>query len=538
MPLSLSKSQDLSVNDDWKAMHDLSQVLLQPAPLEQKLHDALAVVCRFHQSERSVISVFNTQTGKLDVRVSCGMSVGALVGLSGVTPGQGACGRAYASQTRFVVSKFHKEPCLAAFHPWAEEFSVEAVYSTPFFDSNKRVSGVLSLYFDAPHQPSEREMQLTDAGAGTIALFLDRARVEETAANNALRYSTLAQTLSAIVWRYDPASDRFSDVHGWEAFTGLSASQNTSQAWRNAIHSDDLKKVARRWLVASLAAKPYRCHHRLFHRDGTYHHVRTVATPIFDAAGKVIDWVGNCEDVSVEHAAREMLAEANRRKDGFLAVLSHELRNPLAAVKTAATLLARPETGSSRMVHIGQVIDRQVGHMSRLVEDLLDVSRIEQGLIVLSKTTVDLAEIAEISAEQVMPMVEAKNHRLEIIAGAGPYLVNGDRTRLIQVVANLLNNATRYTPDNGQITLSLTIVDKKFCLTVTDNGIGIDPKTASSLFDLYMQAERSADRNGGGLGLGLALVKSLVELHHGTVSVHSDGKHLGSAFEVRLPGLT
>ena len=523
--------------DDWKAMHDLSRVLLQPGPLEQKLHDALSVVCRFHKSDRSVISVLNPQTGKLDVRASLGMPAGALAGLNGVTPGQGACGRAYVQQTRFVVPQFDKEPCLAVYHSWAIEFSIQSVYSTPFFDSAKTVSGVLSLYFDAPHQPSEREMQLTDACAGTIALFLGKARIEETTAYNTLRYSTLAQTLSAIVWRYDPLSDRFFDVHGWEAFTGLSSSQNTSQAWRKALHPDDRKMVAQAWDAASETVSPYRCFHRLRHHDGTYRHVRTIATPIVNTSGKVIDWVGNCEDVTAEHIAREMLAEANRRKDGFLAVLSHELRNPLAAVKTAATLLAKPEIGSSRMVHIGQVIDRQVGHMSRLVEDLLDVSRIEQGLIVLDKTAVDLTEIATIAVEQAMPMVEAKNHKLEVDAHAGPYLVEGDRTRLIQIVANLLNNATRYTPDNGQITLSLNTIGKTCCLTVTDNGLGIDPEIAPTLFDLYMQAGRSADRSGSGLGLGLALVKSLVELHQGTVSVHSDGKLLGSAFEVRLPSL-
>ena len=533
----LSHTRETSEIDDWKAMHDLGKVLLQPGPLEQKLHDALSIVCRFHESDRSVISVFNTQTGKLDVRASRGMAAKALVGLDGVTPGQGACGRAYAEQTRFVVRQFDKEPCLAVLLPWANEFSIQAVYSTPFYDSTKNVSGVLSLYFDAPHQPSEREMQLTDACAGTIALFLDRARIEEAAAQNALRYTMLAQTLSAIVWRYDPSSDRFFDVHGWEAFTGLLVSQNTGRAWRRALHPGDREMVAQAWIAAAETVSPYRCVHRLVHHDGSYHHVRTTATPIVDSSGNVIDWVGNCEDVTAEHTAREMLADANRRKDGFLAVLGHELRNPLGAVKTAATLLAKPEIPPSRIAHIGQVIDRQVGHMSRLVEDLLDVSRIEQGLIVLDKTPVDLVEIATVAIEQVTSMVEAKHHTLEVSVSAGPYLVEGDRTRLIQVVANLLSNATRYTPDHGRITLSIAIVGKTCRLTVSDNGVGIDPEIAPTLFDLYVQAERSADRSGSGLGLGLALVKSLVELHQGTVSVHSDGKLLGSAFEVRLPSL-
>lgn len=529
----ISQNEDLVA--DWQALHELSKALLKPGYLEQKLQDALAIVCSFHKTGRSVISLFDAQTGKLDVRASTGMEALALVGLNGIAPGSGACGLAYSSQKRVVVAEFMKDPCLAAYQPWAKEFSVRAVYSTPFFDSSQTVMGVLSLYFATPHQPTEREMQLSDACAGTIALFLDRARVEEMVAFSEARYRILAQTLSAIVWRYEPLAACFSDVHGWETFTGQSLTKYTEQLWLDAVHPDDRECVVTAWAAAQQTGASYKCSHRLRYHDGTYRQIRTVATPVTNGSGQIREWIGGCEDLNEMHEAKESLRVANRRKDEFLAVLSHELRNPLSATKMAASLLARPETGTPRTVHIGQVISRQVGHMSRLVEDLVDVSRIAQGLVVLQAEQVDLIDIVKAAVEQVMPMIDAKHHQLKLQMSDGPYTVKGDRTRLIQVAVNLLSNAARYTPDNGQITVSLRLLEGNCCLIVTDNGIGIDSNNLLALFDLYVQAERSSERTNGGLGLGLALVKNLIELHGGAVSAASDGKHLGSSFTVRLP---
>lgn len=520
---------------DWKALHELSQTLLRRGPLDQKLQDALRTVCSFHQTQSSVISLYDPQTGTLGVRASVGMDAGALVGLNGIAPGDGACGRAFSSQARFVVEQFDRESCLADFRPWAEEFSIRAVYSTPFFDSAHAVFGVLSLYFDKPHRPTEREMQLSDLCAGTIALFLDRARSEEAVAYSETRYRVLTQTLSAIVWRYEPLGSGFVDVHGWEAFTGRSPVKYTEKGWLEAVHPDDRERVIAAWVAASRLGHSYECFYRLRHRDGGYRHIRAVAAPVYDASGATKEWIGSCEDVTAVQEAQEHLTTSNRRKDEFLAILSHELRNPLSATKTAATLLERPEIGTPRTVHIGQVISRQVGHMSRLVEDLVDVSRIAQGLVVLDMQKLDLADVVKSAVEQVMPMIDAKHHLLDLKMPREPCIVEGDQTRLVQVVVNLLGNAARYTPDNGQIMVYVQVVDDACCLTVTDNGIGIEADSLPAVFDLYVQAERSSDRAKGGLGLGLALVKSLVELHGGTVSVNSDGRDLGSSFSIRLP---
>jgi len=229
------------------------------------------------------------------------------------------------------------------------------------------------------------------------------------------------------------------------------------------------------------------------------------------------------------------LQKADRSKDEFLATLSHELRGPLSAAGMAASMLLPDGVSSQRANQMGELIRRQVTHMSRLVEDLLDVSRVSRGLVQLEKTPVELADVIAAALEQVQSAANQKRHRIDLASGASSLLVLGDRTRLIQVVSNLLTNAIRYTDDGGMLHISLEKRGRMAALRVTDNGMGIAPDLMPRLFDLYVQAERSADRTGGGLGLGLALVKNLVEAHDGTVTAHSPGDGHGSTFTVLLP---
>jgi signal transduction histidine kinase len=228
------------------------------------------------------------------------------------------------------------------------------------------------------------------------------------------------------------------------------------------------------------------------------------------------------------------LESADRRKDEFLAILSHELRGPLSATGMAAQLLDVSPVTEARAGQLGQVIMRQVGHMTRLVEDLLDVSRVSRGLVVLDKTPIDFCSIVRDAIEQVGPFAKSKSHKLVVLLPSVPCLICGDRTRLVQVVANLVSNAARYTPEGGHITVCLEADESAMTLTVADDGIGLNTELLPFLFDLYVQAERSSSREKGGLGLGLALVKSLVEAHGGEVSAASGGEGLGSVFTVRL----
>jgi signal transduction histidine kinase/PAS domain-containing protein/ActR/RegA family two-component response regulator len=230
------------------------------------------------------------------------------------------------------------------------------------------------------------------------------------------------------------------------------------------------------------------------------------------------------------------LKEADRRKDDFLAMLAHELRNPLSPIGAAADLLQLP-LSKHQLQDTGNVIARQVKHMSGLVDDLLDVSRVTQGRVTLDRRPVDICQAVSAAVEQVRPLIEKRLHQLTLAIGSGPLFVSGDEKRLVQVIANLLNNAARYTPEGGNIKLSLESQGDFIDIRLTDNGIGMEPELVASAFDLFVQGTRTADRSQGGLGLGLALVKSLVELHEGSVQAFSKGIGQGSSFAVRLQRL-
>jgi signal transduction histidine kinase len=233
-------------------------------------------------------------------------------------------------------------------------------------------------------------------------------------------------------------------------------------------------------------------------------------------------------------AERELRA-ADQRKDEFLAMLAHELRNPLAPISTGAHLLKLLHSDNAQITQTCAIIARQVEHMTSLVDDLLDVSRVTRGLVSLSTEALDLRRVIDDAAEQIRPLVNARRHRVVLDLPQEAATVKGDHKRLVQVVANLLGNATKYTPEGGHIELRLAAEPHDYVITVSDDGIGMEPSLVERVFDLFTQAERAPDRSQGGLGLGLALAKSLVELHGGKVSALSAGLGKGSVFTVRLP---
>ena len=240
-------------------------------------------------------------------------------------------------------------------------------------------------------------------------------------------------------------------------------------------------------------------------------------------------------DVSERRNVQEQLTLADRRKDEFLAMLAHELRNPLAPIGAAADLLQIAQLDEEHIRKTSQIIARQVRHMTSLVDDLLDVSRVTSGLVELNVEQLDIRHIVSEAIEQVTPLIRARRHHLVVELAPQAPQVSGDRNRLVQVLVNLLNNAAKYTHEGGQISLRTEARDDHVLIHVTDDGIGMAPDLVLRAFDLFTQAERSSDRSAGGLGLGLALVKSLVGLHGGTVTCASDGPARGSTFTVCLP---
>jgi signal transduction histidine kinase len=231
----------------------------------------------------------------------------------------------------------------------------------------------------------------------------------------------------------------------------------------------------------------------------------------------------------------DKLQQANRRKDEFLAMLSHELRNPLAPIRSAAEIMRKIAPDDPRLTWAREVVERQVTHMAQIVDDLLDVSRITQGKVTLQKQPVELAKVLFHSIETARSQLEAKQHQLSVNVPPAPIWIQGDFARLAQVFGNLLQNSAKYTPDNGRLEITVTAEQGSAVVCVRDNGIGIDPALLPHVFEPFTQGARTLDRSQGGLGVGLAVVERLVSLHDGRVEASSDGMGRGSEFRVILP---
>jgi PAS domain S-box-containing protein len=270
--------------------------------------------------------------------------------------------------------------------------------------------------------------------------------------------------------------------------------------------------------------------------DGEVIHLLGGAVPLRDPVGAPRGSIGAFVDVTRLKQAEAGLLEADRRKDEFLALLSHELRNPLSPILTAVQLMQR--RGDVATPREREVILRQAQHLVRLVDDLMDVSRVARGKVTLAKRVLELGSVVAKAVESTAPLLEQHRHQLRLSVPADGLPVEGDEVRLTQVVSNLLTNAARYTAPGGQIDVTARREGEEIELRVRDNGMGIDPALLPRVFEMFVQGARTSDRSQGGLGLGLSLVRNLTELHGGTVRAHSEGVGRGSEFIVRLPAST
>ena len=330
------------------------------------------------------------------------------------------------------------------------------------------------------------------------------------------------------------SSDTYFQLLGYDP----SRSRHTSQElWESVVWPDDLPQVRKEWLRALGARELFRQEYRARRADGSIVWVRAAGRFFYDGAGRAIRFVGVFADVTETHAAMEALREADRRKDEFLATLAHELRNPLAPIRNALGVLKLKGPGTPEVHWARDVIDRQMQQMTRLIEDLLDTSRIGTGKIELQRQRIELAEVVHGAVEASRPLIAQHGHELCVELPREPVYLHGDLVRLSQVFCNLLNNAARYTQQGGRIEVTGTLKASAVLVSVRDNGIGIPRDMLPKVFEMFTQVDRSLERSRGGLGIGLTLVKQLVELHGGRVEAHSAGPGHGSEFVVRLPVL-
>ena len=363
----------------------------------------------------------------------------------------------------------------------------------------------------------------------------ERLRNEMEVRLSEAKFRTITDAMPQMVWSTRP--DGFHDYYNdqWYRFTGVLHGSTNGDGWNSLFHADDQELAWAKWRHSLRTGETYEVEYRLRHHSGHYRWVLGRAQPVFDEAGKIVRWMGTCTDIHAQKLVEEAWRRESLRKDEFLAMLAHELRNPLAPISTAAQLIKLPGADAKRVAHAGDIIARQVKHMVTIVDDLLDVSRVTRGLVQIQQSALDLKSVVNGAVEQVQPLIQARGHELSLRITPQRTVVLGDRTRLIQAVSNVLNNAAKYTPPHGHITLELDVLDRYTRISVADDGIGIEAELLPLVFDLFTQAERTPDRAQGGLGLGLALVKSIVELHGGFVQVASEGAGKGSKFAITLP---
>lgn len=363
----------------------------------------------------------------------------------------------------------------------------------------------------------------------------ERLRNEIAVRSSEAKFRTITDAMPQMVWSTRP--DGFHDYYNdqWYRFTGVTYGSTDGDGWNDLFHPDEQQLAWEKWRHSLRTGETYEVEYRLRHHSGHYRWVLGRAQPVRSEDGEIERWMGTCTDIHAQKLVEEAWRRESRRKDEFLAMLAHELRNPLAPISTAAQLIKLAGANAKRIAQAGDIIARQVKHMVTIVDDLLDVSRVTRGLVQIQQAPLDLKSVVNGAIEQIQPFIQARHHELLLRITSQRAVVLGDRTRLIQAVSNVLNNAVKYTPPNGHITLELDVMVGHTRISITDNGIGIEPELLPRVFDLFTQAERTADRAQGGLGLGLTLVKSIAELHGGSIQVASEGAGKGSSFVITLP---
>jgi PAS domain S-box-containing protein len=387
-----------------------------------------------------------------------------------------------------------------------------------------------------------RATPIRDAG-GNIARWLGTNTdvTEQQEAEAALRASearlrTLADAMPQVVWMARPDGEIDYINERIAELSGVQKRDDGTWSWSDVLVPEDRNATIDAWSTAIRTGTPYEIVHRLKRTDGTVHWYLSRAVPVRDDANHIVQWFGTATDIESQKRLEEAAREADRHKTDFLAWLSHELRNPIGVIYTCLALIDRAGVASEQGQRALPVIHRQVTQVNRLLQDLLDIARISKGKILLRHESVDLNEIVRAAGDDHRQMFEHEGIAFDVRIAGTPLRASVDRARIAQAVDNLLHNAAKFTPKGGQVVLSLEAGEHNAAvIKVRDTGIGLAPEMLATVFEPLVQDVRTIHQSRGGLGLGLALVRQLTELHGGTVSASSTAPGGGAVFTIRLP---
>ena len=372
--------------------------------------------------------------------------------------------------------------------------------------------------------------------AAVLQDISERQQMEQALRASEQRFRTMADNVPVLIWVSDLEGGLDFVNQPYLEFFGLSHERLRDFEWRGALHPDDTDEYLARRAEAVRRRGAWEAQARVRRADGAWRWIQSRANPILNSAGSVMAYVGSSTDLTDLLAAQAALIEGDQRKDQFLATLAHELRNPLAPLSASLASLAHQPASEIDRVVLGRM-ERQVTHMVRLVDDLMEVSRITRGTIDLRRRNVEMGEVLRNAMDTSGPLIEAGRHRLVYRRCSEECWVEGDPVRLAQVFSNLLNNAARYSPVGGPIEVDMRHAGDRVEVSVRDEGVGLPADRLEDIFEMFTQIDGASDRSQGGLGIGLTLVRSLMELHGGQVRASSDGPGRGSCFTAALPAI-
>jgi PAS domain S-box-containing protein len=363
----------------------------------------------------------------------------------------------------------------------------------------------------------------------------DRKQMEGRLRESETQLRTLADAVPQLVWMAEPDGHIFWYNRRWYEYTGTTPEQMQGWGWQSLHDPEMLPQVVERWRASLETGEPFEMEFPLKGADGAFRWFLTRVNPLRDSQGRIMRWFGTNTDVDEQRRTAEELREANRLKDEFLATVSHELRTPLTAILGWAHLLRAGQLDKKSGAGAVETIERNARAQVQLIDDLLDVSRIITGKLRLDVRQVDPGSFIEPAIEALRPAAEAKDVRIQKVMDTGVVSVAGDPARLQQVVWNLLSNAIKFTPKGGKVQVRLERINSHLEIVVSDTGAGIKAEFLPHVFERFRQADQKTTRQHGGLGLGLAIVRHIVELHGGTVEADSQGENQGATFVVKLP---
>lgn len=518
-------------------LHQLAMELGGISQLEPALRRILDTAVEAQEADLGLVWIHDAESGRLRVEASNGFDPQALELFGDVIPGPGggSAGQAFSDRRRRVIADTEKDPDFAPFRDAARKVGFRSVHSTPIVTRSGVLLGVLSVHYRWPRTPLQREMQVADVCARHAADAIEAWRGQEALRESERMYRAIGESMEYGVWTAGPTGGTTFLSESFLKLTGLTEEGATGSGWTRAVHPDDLEALLAKWKICSHEGTIWDHEFRVRGTDGHWHSVLGRAVPLRNERGAITGWAGIHLDIGRLKRVENELRELDQRKNEFIATLAHELRNPLAPLRNGLEVMRLASANPDMVEKSRSMMERQLSQMVRLVDDLLDVSRVSRGKIELRRGKIELAGVLRNALETSQPLMNERRHQLIAKLPVERVVIDGDMTRLSQVFWNLLNNAAKYTERGGRIELSVMCGAGEVAVSVKDNGIGIPANMLSRVFDIFTQVDRSLEKSQGGLGIGLSIAKRLVEMHGGTIEVASEGHRMGSEFVVRLP---